>query len=173
MPATRQPRGFTLIELLIVIAIIGILAAVAVPLLLRARMSSNEASAIGSMRTLITAQADFRALSGGYADDLATLGTPCPGSTLPFISLDLGANDIVKSGYRFRAVAGMGSFAGPADCHGNPTQSLFYATAVPTSLTAGQRAFATNTASLVWQSIDGVAPAEPFTSGPTDSPLGR
>lgn len=65
---TKQARGFSLIELLIVVAIIMTIAAIAMPNLLRARRSANEASAIGSLRAIGTAQMMYRASHGVYAD---------------------------------------------------------------------------------------------------------
>ncbi len=69
----KQRRGFTLIELLIVIAVIAILAAIAIPNLLSSRQAANEASAIGSMRTINSAEATYRARNNGYA----TLSAAC------------------------------------------------------------------------------------------------
>jgi prepilin-type N-terminal cleavage/methylation domain-containing protein len=107
----RQDNGFTLIELLLVVAIIAIIAAIAVPGLMRARMAGNEASAIGSMRTISSAQAAFAAScgGGGFANTLADLGRPPLAGNSTFIPVDLAAADpsgSPKSGYEFTITGG-------------------------------------------------------------------
>jgi prepilin-type N-terminal cleavage/methylation domain-containing protein len=174
MNSRVDARGFSLIELVIVVGLIGVIAATAMPGLFRARVSGNEASAIASMRGILSAQHDFAALSQGFADDLATLGSICPGGAAPFISSDLNSNGAVKSGYAFSVFAAAGAVAGPMDCFGNPTRTGFYATAIPQSVgISGYRGFASDGSAAIWEDITGIAPTEPFTISPTVGPIGR
>ncbi len=100
----RGQKGFSLIELLIVVAVIGIIAAIAVPNLMQSRAAANEASAISSVRTIVTAQITFSATvgSGAYAANLAAL------QTANLIDQALGSG--TKDGYNFASVGGGTTF---------------------------------------------------------------
>lgn len=163
--ADRREDGFTLIELLLVVAIAGILAAMATPLLLRAKVSANEASAVGSLRAISTAEANFSTTcgSGGYAVNIPML------IAREFLSPDMGFNP--KSGYNFALLAGDGAQPGPPDCTGAATVTAYYASGRPLGPNTGRRGFATNGQGTIWEDTSGVPPAEPFTEGGTVSPI--
>lgn len=104
----RTQRGFTLMELMIVVALILIIAAIAIPSMIDSKISANEASAVGSIRAINTAEVSYQATYGGYADSLANLGgaEPCKKSAETACLLDQSLAGGSKSGYKFVANGG-------------------------------------------------------------------
>jgi type IV pilus assembly protein PilA len=153
----KKQKGFSLIELLIVVAIILIIAAIAIPNLLRSRMAANEASAVGSLRTINTAEVTFQttypsvgfanltALGGAAATCATATGATSAGACL--IDDTLAAAPNQKSGYKFTAAA-----AG-----GTPTVT-YAATALPVAVgQSGQRAFCSDQSGVIRANAGGTA----------------
>jgi prepilin-type N-terminal cleavage/methylation domain-containing protein len=167
----KSSRGFSLIELLIVVAIILIIAAIAIPNLLRSRIAANQASAVGSLRTLNTAEVTYSVTyNTGYTPTLGDLGPPAAGSTP--VATAAGLVDSVlagsaagtatattssKSGYTFVYTAGATDTTGRVN-----TYSI---TATPVTVgTTGTNFYYTDMSGVIRQNNTAVA-------GSSDSPL--
>ena len=154
MTKLTKIEGFTLIELLIVVAIIAIIAAIAVPGLLRARMSGNEASAIGSLRAINSAQSIYAAScgSGFYAPSLVNLAAPPVAGTDGFIGTDLSTDPSIKSSYTIAVTGGVAAAGAPPSCNGLATGavvSTYFAGGTPTA-GGGVRNFGTNQGGTIY-----------------------
>ena len=172
MTARNKDDGFTLIELLIVVAIISIIAAMAVPQLLKNKSAANEVAAVTSLSAINKAQTLYALSCGGgqFATSLAVLGQPSPGTSDPYLSEPLLTGPTPqKAGYNFTLTASADSVPGPADCNGNATQTHYIATAVPTDFgSTGSRSFTMNDKGNTWQLYAATAPTEPL--GPPAEP---
>jgi type IV pilus assembly protein PilA len=152
-------KGFSLIELLIVVAIILIIAAIAIPSLIRAKIAANESSAAASVRRIATSEIAYNAAypTVGYASDLASLGGPsvgCSPTSTTACILDSVVSSGNKSGYQLAAV-GFNGGAGP--------NSSFVAASAPISFNVtGVRNFCVVT--------DGVLRNQPGVSGGVPAP---
>jgi len=143
----RKQKGFSLIELLIVVAIILIIAAIAIPNLLRSRMAANEASAVGSLRTLsTTAVAYSSTYDAGFPATLAAMGPATPATCAAADLIDSVLVTGVKSGYTF-TYNPIGTSQTVAGCIGYPQYVI---SAVPTAPgSTGQRSFCTTESGVI------------------------
>jgi type IV pilus assembly protein PilA len=162
----RQPRegGFSLIELLIVVAIILIIAAVAIPNFLRAKISANQASAVSTIRTLNSATAAYSAAwNNGLPPSMGALGsvgaTPtCNGAML--IDQSLATAPSQKSGYTFAYTPqGPAILNPPAGC--GPGFSSYLITAMPNNTYTGTQSFCTDETMVLHYDSTGAAIANP------------
>jgi type IV pilus assembly protein PilA len=154
--------GFSLIELLIVVAIILIIAAIAVPNMLKSKMSANQASAVANIRTITTASVSYWVTyANGYPPNLTTLGgvgaPTCNGAIL--IDEILTAPPFQKSGYQYNLVGDQGPVANPpAGCA--PGFIGYLATAVPIGMgVTGNESYCSSEPGIIHYDTTGVAAA--------------
>lgn len=153
----RLERGFTLVELLIVVAIIAIISAIAIPSLLRARAAAHEAGAIGDLRSVSAGEATYASANAGAYGMLTCLNTPSAcgfgASTYPFIDAQLASLQ-PKQGYARSFLAG-------AAASGQPDPGIvtfLYAATPSTPGVSGSRGFAVDSSNRVCQTANGIVP---------------
>jgi type IV pilus assembly protein PilA len=149
----KKQKGFSLIELLIVVAIILIIAAIAIPNLLRSRIAANESSAVGSVRTLTTAQVTYSSTYGTGYTTLAQLGgaAGCVAAAATACLIDPVLTLGTKSGYTVDSQPNTGAGTNASPFNG------FETNATPFSVSTGTRAFCSDNSGVIRYNTTGTA----------------
>jgi prepilin-type N-terminal cleavage/methylation domain-containing protein len=170
LPRKRRDAGFTLIDMLFVVALIGLLASMAIPGLMKARGAAQASSALGTLRILNSGELSFAITCGlgFYAPDLPTLGVPPPSSSEAFLSDEMTANfTFVKSGYDF-SLAGTSLAGAPASCNGLAAGQAApgYAAVADPLDPSTARFFGTNSDGVIYQHTATLSGTMPESGGP-------
>jgi prepilin-type N-terminal cleavage/methylation domain-containing protein len=174
----RKKNGFSLIELLIVVAIILIIAAIAIPNLIRARIAANQSSAAASLRTIASASAMYQSTyQDGYPGGLVVLGpgNPVTCNAAGLLDSILGVAAPVKSGYNFTFQQGATQLVAPATgCAAAGYSDMFSAMAAPASTSTGTEYYCVDATNVIRQANVAIA-AVAATGCPTagNTPIGN
>jgi hypothetical protein len=167
----RGEAGFTLIDMLFVVALVGLLASMAIPGLMKARGAAQASSAIGTLRVVNSAELSFAITCGlgFYSPDLPTLGIPPPGSIEPFLPDEMtAAFTFVKTGYNF-SLAGTPLPGAPASCNGlgsGQAASGYASVADPLDPAGSPKYFGTNSDGVTYQHSATLSATMPESGSP-------
>ena len=167
----RREAGFTLVDMLFVVALVGVLASMAIPGLMRARGAAQVSSALGTLRVVNSAQLTY-AISCGlgfYSPDFPTLGVAAPGTPSGFLPPELSSGfTFDRSGYLF-SLAGTPLGSAPATCNGLAVGAAspgYAAVADPIDASAVNKFFGTNADGVIYQHDDTLSTTMPENGGP-------